>query len=62
MIPIKQTKKGNPEKYGDYAYDICFRSITENITVPVVKAGTSQATNYTVRRSEEHTSELSHRT
>ena len=58
MIPIKQTKKGNPEKYGDYAYDICFRSITENITVPVVKVGTSQATNYTVRDTKENREKL----
>jgi hypothetical protein len=48
MQPIKQTKKGNPEKYGDYAYGVCYRSITDNTPVKVVKVPTSQAHDFQV--------------
>jgi len=58
MQPIKQTKKGNPEKYGDYAHDICERSISEGIAVPVVKSGESQATLYVVKNTKDNLSKL----
>jgi hypothetical protein len=54
MQPIKQTKKGNPEKYGDYAHDICMRSISEGVSVPVVKPGGSQAIMYVVKNTKEN--------
>ena len=58
MQPIKQTKKGNPEKYGDYAHDICLRSISEGIAVPVVNPGGSQATSYVVKNTKHNISTL----
>ena len=54
MQPIKQTKKGNPEKYGDYAHDLCMRSISEGVAVPVVMPGGSQATQHTVKNTKDN--------
>lgn len=58
MQPIKQTKKGNPEKYGLYAHDICVRSMTERESVPVVKPGTSTPVLYLVEDTSDNKKQL----
>lgn len=58
MQPIKQTKKGNPEKYGLYAHDLCVRSMTERESVPVVKPGTSAPAQYLVENTPDNKKQL----
>lgn len=58
MQPIKQTKKGNPEKYGDYAHDACVRSMTDNEPIAVVRPGTSQPSMHQVQNTPENSKKL----
>jgi len=60
MQPIRQTKKGNPEKYGLYAHDICVRSMTDRNSVPVVKPGTSSPVQYLVENTTDNQKQLQH--
>lgn len=58
MQPIKQTKKGNPEKYGLYAHDICVRSMSDREPVPVVKPGTSAPSQHLVENTQDNMKQL----